>query len=82
MENYEELKKHVNILLVDDDLDYIQVTAFFLKTKRYNRDIATSGCDALNKVSNGNLNIILLLQTMKKAAQQIKLGNSIIKEFL
>ena len=51
MENYEELKKHVNILLVDDDLDYIQVTAFFLKTKGYNVDIATSGADAINKVS-------------------------------
>ncbi|MBR6641239.1 MAG: response regulator [Clostridia bacterium] len=60
MENYEELKKHVNILLVDDDLDYIQVTAFFLKTKGYNVDIATSGSDAINKVSNGNFHIILL----------------------
>ena len=60
MENYEELKKHVNILLVDDDLDYIQVTAFFLKTKGYNVDIATSGADAINKVSTGNFHIILL----------------------
>ncbi len=60
MENYEELKKHVNILLVDDDLDYIQVTAFFLKTKGYNVDIATSGSDAINKVSSGNFHIILL----------------------
>ena len=60
MENYEELKKHVNILLVDDDLDYIQVTAFFLKTKGYNVDIATSGSDAINKVSAGNFHIILL----------------------
>ena len=60
MENYEELKKHVNILLVEDDLDYIQVTAFFLKTKGYNVDIATSGSDAINKVSNGNFHIILL----------------------
>ena len=50
MENYEELKKYVNILLVDDDLDYIQVTAFFLKSKGYNVDVATSGADAINKV--------------------------------
>lgn len=60
MESYDELKKHVNILLVDDDLDYIQVTAFFLKSKGYNVDIATSGADAINKVSTGNIDIILL----------------------
>lgn len=60
MENYEELKKYVNILLVDDDLDYIQVTAFFLKSKGYNVDVATSGVDAINKVSKGNIHIVLL----------------------
>ncbi len=60
MENYEELKKYVNILLVDDDLDYIQVTAFFLKSKGYNVDIATSGADAINKVSKGDVHIVLL----------------------
>jgi len=60
MENYEELKKYVNILLVDDDLDYIQVTAFFLKSKGYNVDIATSGSDAINKVSKGDVHIVLL----------------------
>ena len=43
MEKYEDLKRHVNILLVDDDVDYIEVTAFFLKSKGYNVDIATSG---------------------------------------
>lgn len=60
MEDYEELKKYVNILLVDDDLDYIQVTAFFLKSKGYNVDVATSGVDAINKVSKGNIHIVLL----------------------
>lgn len=60
MENYEELKKYVNILLVDDDLDYIQVTAFFLKSKGYNVDIATSGADAINKVSKGDVHVVLL----------------------
>lgn len=60
MEDYEELKKYVNILLVDDDLDYIQVTAFFLKSKGYNVDVATSGVDAINKVSKGNVHIVLL----------------------
>ena len=60
MEDYEELKKYVNILLVDDDLDYIQVTAFFLKSKGYNVDVATSGADAINKVSKGDVHIVLL----------------------
>ena len=60
MEDYEVLKKYVNILLVDDDLDYIQVTAFFLKSKGYNVDIATSGADAINKVSKGDVHVVLL----------------------
>lgn len=60
MEDYEEFKKYVKILLVDDDLDYIQVTAFFLKSKGYNVDVSTSGADALNKVSKGNIHIVLL----------------------
>jgi CheY-like chemotaxis protein len=60
MENFEELKKHVNILLVDDDLDYISVTSFFLKSKGYNVDIATSGVEAINKVKEGNTHIVLL----------------------
>ena len=42
IENFEKLKQNVKILLVDDDLDYIQVTAFFLKSKGYNVDIATN----------------------------------------
>lgn len=60
MENFEELKKHINILLVDDDLDYISVTAFYLKSKGYNVDISTSGIDAINKVKEGNIHIVLL----------------------
>ena len=60
MEKFEEIKKHVNILLVDDDLDYISVTAFFLKSKGYNVDVATSGIDAINKVKEGNIHIVLL----------------------
>lgn len=60
MEDFEELKKYVNILLVDDDLDYIQVTAFFLKSKGYNVDVATSGADAITKVSKGDVHIVLL----------------------
>lgn len=60
MEKYEDLKRHVNILLVDDDVDYIEVTAFFLKSKGYNVDIATSGEEGIEKVKQGNVHIVLL----------------------
>ena len=60
IENFERLKKNVKILLVDDDLDYIQVTAFFLKSKGYNVDIATNGIDAVEKIKKGNVHIVLL----------------------
>lgn len=60
MEKYEDIKKHVNILLVDDDVDYIEVTAFFLKSKGYNVDIATSGEEGIEKVKAGNIHIVLL----------------------
>lgn len=60
MDKYEELKRHVNILLVDDDVDYIEVTAFFLKSKGYNVDIATSGEEGIAKVKEGNVHIVLL----------------------
>lgn len=60
MEKYEDIKKHVNILLVDDDEDYIEVTAFFLKSKGYNVDIAINGEDGIRKVKEGNVHIVLL----------------------
>lgn len=60
IENFERLKQNVKILLVDDDLDYIQVTAFFLKSKGYNVDIATNGIDAIDKVRKGDIRIVLL----------------------
>ncbi len=60
MERYEDIKKHVNILLVDDDVDYIEVTAFFLRNKGYNVDIATSGEEGIQKVKEGNIHIVLL----------------------
>lgn len=60
MDSFSELKENVKILLVDDDLDYLQVTAFYLKSKGYKIDIATSGIEAINKVKDGNVQIILL----------------------
>lgn len=60
MDNFNELKENVKILLVDDDVDYLQVTAFFLKSKGYKIDVATSGVDAIDKVKEGNIQIVLL----------------------
>lgn len=60
MKKYDDIKKHVNILLVDDDVDYIEVTAFFLKNKGYNVDIALNGEEAITKIEEGNVHIVLL----------------------
>ncbi len=60
MDNFNELKENVKILLVDDDVDYLQVTAFFLKSKGYQIDVATSGVDAIDKVKEGNVHVVLL----------------------
>lgn len=60
MDNFNELKENVKILLVDDDVDYLQVTAFFLKSKGYKIDVATSGIEAIDKVKEGNIQIVLL----------------------
>ncbi len=60
MKNYEELIKNVNILLADDDEDYIMMTNVFLKQIGYNVDIATDGEQALEKLQSNNYQIALL----------------------
>lgn len=60
MKNYEELIKNINILLADDDEDYIMMTNVFLKQIGYNVDIATDGEQALEKLQTNNYQIALL----------------------
>ncbi|MDD2628197.1 MAG: response regulator [Clostridia bacterium] len=75
MSKYDELKKHVNILLIDDDVDYVDVTAFFMRSKGYNVSIATNGADGIEKVKNGDIQIVLLDYYMPGLT-----GEDVIKE--
>lgn len=58
--DYEHIKKNIEILLVDDDTDYLEVVALFLKRKGFNVQIVDNGQDAVKKVEENNINIILM----------------------
>lgn len=60
MLNYKELVKNINVLLADDDEDYIMVTVKFLEMSGYHVDIATNGEDALNMLQTNKYQIALL----------------------
>ncbi len=60
MVNYDELIKNINILLADDDEDYLLMTGAFLKQKGYNIDKANNGVEALEKLKTGKYQIALL----------------------
>lgn len=60
MISYENLVKNINILLADDDEDYLLITYSFLKQKGYNVDKVSNGKDALEKLMTGNYQIALL----------------------
>lgn len=57
---YQDIIKNVNILLVDDDKDYLNMTSAFLKQMGYNIDIADGGGVALEKLNSKNYQILLL----------------------
>ncbi|MEG0073815.1 MAG: response regulator [Clostridia bacterium] len=57
---YKELKKAMKILLVDDDLEYLQITSLFLRSKGYNIITCSSGQEAIDKVAEDNISIILI----------------------
>ncbi len=57
---YNELVKNINILLVDDDEDYIEVTYTYLKIRGYNVDKAYSGKEALEMFSKKSYQILLI----------------------
>ena len=63
---YSELKKMVKILLVDDDKEYLQITSLYLRTKGYNIITCTSGQEAIDKVKEDNIGIILIDYYIKK----------------
>ncbi len=57
---YDELKKNVKILLVDDDIEYLQITSLFLRSKGYNIITCSSGQEAVDRVDQEEINIILI----------------------
>lgn len=60
MMTYENLIKNINILLADDDEDYLLMTYSFLKQLGYNVDKVTDGNQALEVLANKDYQIALL----------------------
>lgn len=75
MMKYGELIKNINILLVDDDEDYLIMTNAFLKQLGYNVDTAINGRDALEMLNRKNYQILLLDYFMPEMN-----GEEVIKE--
>ena len=50
MVTYDELIKNLNILLVDDDEDFINIADIYLKQKGYNVDIVHNGREAIEAI--------------------------------
>lgn len=75
MMTYNDLIKNINILLVDDDEDYLLMTNAFLKQLGYNVDTAINGKEALEKLNNKDYQILLLDYFMPEMN-----GEEVIKE--
>lgn len=75
MMKYSELIKNINILLVDDNEDYLVMTNAFLKQLGYNVDTAINGRDALEMLNRKNYQILLLDYFMPEMN-----GEEVIKE--
>ncbi|MDD3304310.1 MAG: response regulator [Clostridia bacterium] len=60
MVKYEEIIKNINILLADDDEDYMMMTYAFLKQLGYNVDKAYDGKKALEMLQTNKYQITLL----------------------
>lgn len=57
---YQDIIKNINILLVDDDKDYLMLTSAFFRQAGYNIDIAESGTMALEKLKEKSYQILLI----------------------
>ncbi len=66
MLKYDELIKNINILLADDDEDYLNMTYSFLKQKGYNITKVMDGEAALEELKTGRYQIALLDYYMPK----------------
>ncbi len=75
MMTYNELIKNINILLVDDDEDYLMMTEAFLKQIGYQVEVANNGKLALEKLNQKDYEILLLDYFMPEMN-----GEEVIKE--
>lgn len=75
MMTYNELIKNINVLLVDDDDDYLLMTNAFLKQMGYKVDTAKDGREALEKLNQKDYQILLLDYFMPEMN-----GEEVIKE--
>lgn len=60
MITYDELIKNLNVLLVDDDEDFINIAYMYLKSKGYNVDVVNSGPEAIKTIKEEKHQIVLL----------------------
>jgi len=71
------MKKRAKILLVDDDIDFVEVTKTILETKPYEVIVASNGDEGLRKAREEKPDLILLDVIMPikdgfTAAEQLK----------
>ena len=60
MLTYEEILKSLNILLVDDDNDFVDIAEMYLMNKGYNVTVCKNGKDAIEEVKTGKYQIMLV----------------------
>ena len=75
MLSYTELIKNINILIADDDEDYLSMTYAFLTQIGYNVDMVSDGKEALEKLNSKEYQILLLDYFMPEMN-----GEEVIKE--
>jgi len=60
MITYDELIKSLNVLLVDDDEDFVNIAYLYLKAKGYNVDVVNNGKEAIEIIKTEKHQIVLL----------------------
>jgi len=60
MVTYDELIKSLNVLLVDDDEDFVNIAYLYLKSKGYNVDVVNNGKEAIEIIKQEKHQIVLL----------------------
>ncbi|MEG1010113.1 MAG: response regulator [Clostridia bacterium] len=60
MLTYDELIKNINVLLVDDDEDFINIAYVYLLSKGFNVDVITDSVKAVAAIKTSKYQIVLL----------------------